>query len=220
MLEDHFTPHGKKYFVNLSWVVPCCEQKLGIGAQAMCIACNDTSVIVINFRKSKTHAITDTYCTVDVINRGKAFSRLYYELRHHRLMTDDDHDHLSSMAFFLFLSIFFFQQNRKDSGSESVHVIWPKVQTPLDDWVKISNHDEEQVRLLSNSIFLLLNILFFCVLRKIFTLQLCVPCLSKTCLRLAIFSWIFAIQAFPTWHPNIYTWTKADEVIVPGECTI
>ena len=31
-------------------------------AQAMCIACNDTSVIVINFQKSKTHAITDTYC--------------------------------------------------------------------------------------------------------------------------------------------------------------
>ena len=28
----------------------------------MCIACNDTSVVVINFRKSKTHAITDTYC--------------------------------------------------------------------------------------------------------------------------------------------------------------
>ena len=36
-----------------------------IGAQAMCIACNDTSVIVINFRKSKTHAITDTYCTTN-----------------------------------------------------------------------------------------------------------------------------------------------------------
>ena len=28
----------------------------------MYIACNDTSVIVINFQKSKTHAITDTYC--------------------------------------------------------------------------------------------------------------------------------------------------------------
>ena len=63
MLEDYSTPHGKRYFVNLSWVIPCCEQKLGIGAQAMCIACNDTSVIVINFRKSKTHTITDTYCT-------------------------------------------------------------------------------------------------------------------------------------------------------------
>ena len=63
MLEDYSTPHGKRYFVNLSWVIPCCEQKLGIGAQAMCIACNDTSVIVINFRKSKTHAITDTYCS-------------------------------------------------------------------------------------------------------------------------------------------------------------
>ena len=62
MLEDYSTPHGKMYFVNLSWVIPCCEQKLGIGAQAMCIACNDTSVIVINFRKSMTHAITDTYC--------------------------------------------------------------------------------------------------------------------------------------------------------------
>ena len=36
---------------------------LAIGAQAMYIACNDTSVTVINFRKSKTHAITDTYCT-------------------------------------------------------------------------------------------------------------------------------------------------------------
>ena len=65
MLEDHSTPHGKRYFVNLSWVIPCCEQKLGIGAQAMCIACNDTSVIVINFPKSKTHAITDTYCIPD-----------------------------------------------------------------------------------------------------------------------------------------------------------
>ena len=62
MLEDYSTPHGKRYFVNLSWVSPWCEQKLGIEAQAMCIACNDTSVIVINFRKSKTHAITDTYC--------------------------------------------------------------------------------------------------------------------------------------------------------------
>ena len=62
MFQDFSTPHAKRYFVNLSWVIPCCEQKLGIGAQAMCIACNDTSVIVINFRKSKTHAITDTYC--------------------------------------------------------------------------------------------------------------------------------------------------------------
>ena len=64
MLEDYSTPHGKKYSVNLSWVIPCCEQKLGIGAQAMCIDCNDTSVVVINFRKSKTHAITDAYCTL------------------------------------------------------------------------------------------------------------------------------------------------------------
>ena len=31
----------------------------------MYIACNDTSVIVINFRKSKTHAKTDTYCTAN-----------------------------------------------------------------------------------------------------------------------------------------------------------
>ena len=30
----------------------------------MYIACNDTSVIVINFRKSKTHAITDMYCNI------------------------------------------------------------------------------------------------------------------------------------------------------------
>ena len=36
---------------------------LAIGAQVMYIACNDTSVIVIKFRKSKTHATTDTYCT-------------------------------------------------------------------------------------------------------------------------------------------------------------
>ena len=52
MLENYSTPHGIRYFVNLA-----------IGAQAMHIACNDTSVIVISFRKSKTHAITDTYCT-------------------------------------------------------------------------------------------------------------------------------------------------------------
>ena len=38
------------------------EQKLVNGAQAMYIACNDTSVIVIHFRKSKTHAIIETYC--------------------------------------------------------------------------------------------------------------------------------------------------------------
>ena len=29
----------------------------------MYIACNDTSVVVMNFPKSKTHAMTDTYCT-------------------------------------------------------------------------------------------------------------------------------------------------------------
>ena len=79
MLEDDSTPHGKRYFVNLSWVIPCCEQKLGIGAQATCIACNDTSVIVINFRKSKTHAITDTYCTW--ILRKKMATRLVYPAR-------------------------------------------------------------------------------------------------------------------------------------------
>ena len=82
MLEDYSTPHGKKYFVNLSWVIPCREQKLGIGAQAMCIACYDTSVIVINFRKSKTHAITDTYCTVKMkrgtlqLSNAKKFSSI------------------------------------------------------------------------------------------------------------------------------------------------
>ena len=76
MFEDYSTPHGKRYFVNLSWVIPCCEQKLGIGAQAMCIACNDTSVIVINFRKSKTHAITDTYCIkkIKLISSSNVFS--------------------------------------------------------------------------------------------------------------------------------------------------
>ena len=54
---------GTRYFVRLSWINPSSEQRLAIGAQAMYIACNDTSVIVINFRKSKTHAITDTYCS-------------------------------------------------------------------------------------------------------------------------------------------------------------
>ena len=63
MLERYSTPHGIRYFVYLPWVSPCWEQMLAIGAQANCIACNDTSVIVINFQKSKTHAITDTYCT-------------------------------------------------------------------------------------------------------------------------------------------------------------
>ena len=44
---------------------------LASGAQAMRIACNDTSVIVINFQKSKTHAIiiTDTYCIIIIINK-------------------------------------------------------------------------------------------------------------------------------------------------------
>ena len=66
MLENYSqTPHWIRYFVYLSWVSPCWEQMLAIGVQAMCIACNDTSVIVINFRKSNTHAITDTYCTLN-----------------------------------------------------------------------------------------------------------------------------------------------------------
>ena len=42
------------------------NKMLTIGLQAMYIGCNDTSVIVINFRKSKTHAITDTYCRCGV----------------------------------------------------------------------------------------------------------------------------------------------------------
>ena len=56
--------HGTRYFVYVSWINPSWEQRLTIRVQAMYIACNDTSVIVINFRKSKTHAITDTYCTL------------------------------------------------------------------------------------------------------------------------------------------------------------
>ena len=52
--------HGTRY---LSWINSSWEQRLAIGARAMYIACNDTSVIMINFWKSKTHAITDTYCT-------------------------------------------------------------------------------------------------------------------------------------------------------------
>ena len=67
MFENCSTPDGIWYFEYLSWVSPCWEQMLAIGAQAMYIACNDTSVIVINFRKSKTHAITDTYCIVNLI---------------------------------------------------------------------------------------------------------------------------------------------------------
>ena len=59
MIENYSTPME----LGILSVFPCCEQMLAIGAQAMYIACNDTSVIVINFRKSKTHAITDTYCT-------------------------------------------------------------------------------------------------------------------------------------------------------------
>ena len=63
LLNSYFTPMKFWYFVCLSLVSPCWEQTLTIGAQVMHIACSDTSVIVINFRKSKTHAITDTYCT-------------------------------------------------------------------------------------------------------------------------------------------------------------
>ena len=40
----------------------------------MYIACDDTSVIVINFRKSKTHAITDTHCTDMLIMTSGAVS--------------------------------------------------------------------------------------------------------------------------------------------------
>ena len=61
--ENYSTLDGIRYFEYLSWVIPCREQMLAIGAQAMYIACNDTSVIAINFRKSETHATTDTYCT-------------------------------------------------------------------------------------------------------------------------------------------------------------
>ena len=57
------TELGICYFVYLLWESPCWERRLAIGAEAVYIACSDTSVIVINFRKSKTHAITDTYCT-------------------------------------------------------------------------------------------------------------------------------------------------------------
>ena len=42
-----------------------------IGAQAMYIAYNNTSVLVINFQKSKTHAITDTYCSLIHFFNGK-----------------------------------------------------------------------------------------------------------------------------------------------------
>ena len=55
--------HGTRHFVHLPWINPSLEQRLAIGEQAMCIAYNHTSVVVINFQKSKTHAITDTYCT-------------------------------------------------------------------------------------------------------------------------------------------------------------
>ena len=48
MIENYSTHHGIRYFVNRLWVSPCCEQMLAIGAKAMYIACNDTSVIVIN----------------------------------------------------------------------------------------------------------------------------------------------------------------------------
>ena len=71
MIENYSTQYGSRYIANRSWESPCYEQMLAIGAQAMYIACNDTSVIVINFRKSKTHAITDTYCTSKYPNQKK-----------------------------------------------------------------------------------------------------------------------------------------------------
>ena len=55
-------PPGIWYFVYFSCESPCLEQGFASGAQAMYIVCSDTSAIVINFPKSKTHAITDTYC--------------------------------------------------------------------------------------------------------------------------------------------------------------
>ena len=51
-------------FCIFSWVSPCLEEGLAIGAQSLYIVCNDISVIVITFRKSKTHTITDTYCNL------------------------------------------------------------------------------------------------------------------------------------------------------------
>ena len=45
--------YGTWYFVYLPWIDPSWEQRLPIGAQAMYIAYNDTSVIVINFQKIK-----------------------------------------------------------------------------------------------------------------------------------------------------------------------
>ena len=74
MFENYPTPHGIRSFVCLSWVSPCWDQMLAIGTQAMCIACNDTSVIVIHFQKSKTHAITDTYCIMETDGEGKFVS--------------------------------------------------------------------------------------------------------------------------------------------------
>ena len=70
--------HGTGYFVRLSWINPSSEQRFAIGAQAMYIACNDTSVIVINFRKSKTHAITDTYCNVSYSMLQKKWSCQFF----------------------------------------------------------------------------------------------------------------------------------------------
>ena len=51
----------------------------------MYIAYNDISVIVINFQKSKTHAITDTYCTIKSCENNSwlcAKSAFWYGLYH------------------------------------------------------------------------------------------------------------------------------------------
>ena len=58
LLENHSASYGIRYFVYISYR----EERLVIGSQTMYIACNDTSVILINFRKSKTLAKADTYC--------------------------------------------------------------------------------------------------------------------------------------------------------------
>ena len=84
MLENYSPHHLIRYFVYLSWASPRWEQMLVIGAQAMHIACNDTSVIVINFRKSKTHAITDTYCMsveLPTLNKYKYNTIQYNEMK-------------------------------------------------------------------------------------------------------------------------------------------
>ena len=61
MLEKYFTPMETRHFVHLPWINPSLEQRLAIGEQAMCITYNHTSVMVINFQKSKTHAMAMEY---------------------------------------------------------------------------------------------------------------------------------------------------------------